>query len=72
LESCTVLGIGDSFAAIVGSKWGKLKVPYTKKTIEGFISLIISSSITLILIERLFTGHSCEGLSNKKLKDYLF
>ena len=36
------VGIGDSFASIVGSKYGKLKLFKSKKTLEGLLASILS------------------------------
>lgn len=40
-----VLGIGDSFAAIIGSTFGKLKYPFSNRTIEGTLAFLFSSSL---------------------------
>lgn len=45
-----VLGIGDSFAAIIGKSIGKIKFLKTRKTLEGFLAFIG----TLILFTKMF------------------
>lgn len=43
------VGVGDSFAAIVGSKFGKIHWPGSKKTVEGTIAMATSMAIFLIV-----------------------
>lgn len=43
-----MLGVGDSMAAIVGSKYGRLRVPFTNKTFEGCMAFVASSLIVLL------------------------
>lgn len=38
-----LLGIGDTFASVIGSKFGRIKWPRSKKTIEGTLAFIIST-----------------------------
>ncbi|XP_074114082.1 dolichol kinase isoform X3 [Cotesia typhae] len=42
ISGVTVLGIGDSAASFIGSKYGKHKWPETSKTVEGTIACILS------------------------------
>ncbi|KAM3141242.1 hypothetical protein pb186bvf_006627 [Paramecium bursaria] len=42
LSGAIVLGIGDSFAAIVGSQIGRIKIKWTKKTLEGSVAFFLS------------------------------
>jgi dolichol kinase len=44
-----VISIGDSFASIIGSKFGKHKI-YNNKSFEGFLSGLISTFITIYFI----------------------
>ncbi|KAK8805509.1 hypothetical protein WA158_002165 [Blastocystis sp. Blastoise] len=46
-----VLGFGDSFAAIIGSLLGKIKIMNTHKTIEGYLGFTISLFLALLFIE---------------------
>ncbi|SCU94968.1 LADA_0G12596g1_1 [Lachancea dasiensis] len=39
------LGVGDSLASIVGSRWGRSRWPGTNKTIEGTLAFISATSI---------------------------
>lgn len=41
ISGVTVLGIGDSAASFIGSKYGKHKWPETSKTVEGTIACIL-------------------------------
>lgn len=43
------IGIGDTFASIVGSQFGKHKWPGTHRSIEGSLSFIISQLIAYYL-----------------------
>ncbi len=46
----TILGVGDSFASIVGSKYGRNKIfPPTNRTLEGTTAGVTSTFISLIL-----------------------
>lgn len=40
------LGVGDSLASIVGSKWGEIKWPGSNKTVEGTLTFIVSTFVT--------------------------
>lgn len=42
MSGMIVLGIGDSAASFIGSKYGKHKWPGTSKTLEGTIACILS------------------------------
>ena len=42
-----VIGVGDSFGAIVGKYWGKTKWPDSKRSIEGSLSMFVSMSCCL-------------------------
>jgi len=41
------IGIGDAFASIVGSKFGKIKLFATQKTLEGFFASVLSQIVFL-------------------------
>lgn len=45
------LGLGDTFASIVGKGWGRFKFPGSNKTIEGTVALVITSYIAFNLIQ---------------------
>jgi dolichol kinase len=38
-----VLGVGDSMASIVGSKWGEIKWSRSEKTVEGTMTFVVST-----------------------------
>lgn len=40
-----ILGIGDSFAAIIGSTIGKIKYPNSNRTLEGSFAFLLSSTL---------------------------
>ncbi|XP_009861576.2 uncharacterized protein LOC104266616 [Ciona intestinalis] len=44
------VGIGDAFASIAGSKWGKNKFPGTSKTVEGFFASVCSQVLSLYML----------------------
>jgi len=44
------LGIGDSLAAIVGKRFGRLTLPVSGKSIEGFLAGFIGMVISVIMI----------------------
>lgn len=46
------LGLGDTFASIIGKQWGKYKIPGSNKTFEGIAAFIISSYITFNIIQK--------------------
>ncbi|HEY8436270.1 MAG TPA: SEC59/DGK1/VTE5 family protein [Haloplasmataceae bacterium] len=48
-----ILGYGDGFAAIVGTKWGHRKI-FRNKTLEGSIAMFIISFLVTFLILTLF------------------
>lgn len=44
------VGVGDSFAAIVGSRLGRCKWPRSSRTVEGTFAMYISTFFTSILV----------------------
>merc|ERR1719468_123391 len=51
LSGLITVGIGDSFASLIGSRLGKHKLPgCDKKSVEGSIGLILSELITLLVL----------------------
>lgn len=47
-----ILGVGDSCASIVGSKYGRIKMfPPTDRTLEGFSAGVLSSLIVMGMIK---------------------
>ena len=52
LSGVLSIGVGDSFASIIGSKWGRIKlIPYTEKTVEGLIASVLSQVIFVKLLQ---------------------
>lgn len=49
LSSILSWGIGDALAALIGTKFGKRKI-YEKKTLEGSLTMLCTSFLTLIII----------------------
>ena len=45
-----LLGVGDSLAAIVGSKYGRIYWPGTHKTIEGSLAAVLGSIFVFYLL----------------------
>lgn len=45
LGGVLTIGIGDSAASIVGTRWGKTKWPGSSKTVEGTVACILSQLI---------------------------
>ena len=47
-------GIGDAFAALIGKKYGKHKIKWkladSKKSVEGTLAMVISSSIAVFIV----------------------
>lgn len=64
ISGCLIIGIGDSFAAIIGTKYGKYKILKNgEKSYEGLLACFFSMFIlTLILIFML----------NLYIEDYFF
>ncbi|CAF0786326.1 unnamed protein product [Brachionus calyciflorus] len=50
LSGLITVGIGDSFASIVGSKFGKHKLPRSNKTVEGSLAMVFSQLFFYILL----------------------
>ena len=48
------VGIGDAAASIVGSQYGRIKWPFSKKTIEGTLASIVSQVLFLLVTKPLF------------------
>lgn len=44
-----ILGLSDTIANLIGTKWGGLKILYTKKTYVGSISFALTTSLILFL-----------------------
>lgn len=45
------LGVGDSLASIVGSKWGRVRWPGTSKTLEGTVAFVLATTLTCYLLK---------------------
>lgn len=53
-----ILGVGDSIASIIGSKFGQRKIfPPTNKTLEGTLCAILSTVFFLILLSKEFLNN---------------
>ncbi|KAG0687344.1 hypothetical protein C6P40_002474, partial [Pichia californica] len=52
------LGLGDSFASLIGSLIGKFKWPNSNKTIEGSISMVIGMMIGFYILDYYMVGIS--------------
>ncbi|CCD23192.1 dolichol kinase NDAI_0B01580 [Naumovozyma dairenensis CBS 421] len=50
------LGIGDSMASIIGGKFGHFKWPGSKKTLEGTMAFILTTSFTCYCLKTYFQG----------------
>ena len=53
LSGVLAVGIGDSFASVVGSKFGRLKIASTNKSVEGLIASVLSQVAFLLVLSRL-------------------
>eukprot|EP01112_Ceratiomyxa_fruticulosa_P004299 TRINITY_DN1477_c1_g1_i4.p1 TRINITY_DN1477_c1_g1~~TRINITY_DN1477_c1_g1_i4.p1 ORF type:complete len:657 (+),score=109.09 TRINITY_DN1477_c1_g1_i4:178-2148(+) len=52
-----IIGVGDTLAAFVGFNYGKIKLPGTKKTLEGALSGVAGVILTIFLVTQ-FSGFS--------------
>lgn len=52
LLGVVVIGVGDSFGALIGSLFGRTRWPGTKRTFEGSLSMLVSTTICFGLISR--------------------
>lgn len=59
-----LLGFGDSFASLIGSKIGKFKWPNSKKTIEGSISMVIGILIGYLILDYYLLNLKIENFQN--------
>ena len=50
-SSSLSIGIGDSFASIIGSNFGKNRLINSKKTLEGFLASILSQIAFIRILE---------------------
>ncbi|NTW56594.1 MAG: DUF92 domain-containing protein [Chlorobiaceae bacterium] len=68
--SMLVMGVGDSLAGLVGSSVGKKHIEHltkSPKTIEGSVTMFLSSFILLAVGFTLFSGNFSGGLAGKPL-----
>jgi dolichol kinase len=54
LSGLMTVGIGDSFASLVGSKFGRLKYPFSKKSFEGTLALVFSQLVVYYVLSGCF------------------
>ena len=57
------LGIGDSFASLIGYYFGKIKIPHRKKTVEGTLACWISMIAATWVILHEFSPSHCVKLA---------
>lgn len=54
LASVYAWGVGDGFAALIGKKYGKRKITWkfadNKKSVEGSLAMLISSTIAVLIV----------------------
>ena len=50
LSGLITVGIGDSFASIIGTKYGAHRYLGSKKSLEGTLALALSQIVTFILL----------------------
>ena len=51
LSGVLCIGIGDAFASIIGSKFGKNHILNTSKSLEGFFASILSQIVFIKILE---------------------
>jgi len=51
LAGVTAIGVGDSAASVVGSRMGRLKLPDSKKTVEGTAASVAAQLLYLWMLE---------------------
>jgi dolichol kinase len=56
LSGVISIGIGDSAASIVGSKYGQIKLPGCSKTLEGTLASILSQTVFIYFCQNLSLG----------------
>lgn len=56
-----ILGVGDACAAIFGSKYGRIRWPYSSKTLEGTAAGILSTMMIFCIILYFFNGRMKES-----------
>ncbi|MBE6560339.1 MAG: phosphatidate cytidylyltransferase [Ruminococcaceae bacterium] len=62
LASVYAWGIGDAAAALIGKRFGRHKIPGTKKSFEGSLSMFLSSFLAVFLILYIRGGISLGGM----------
>lgn len=53
LSGIITVGIGDSFASIIGSRYGRHKFFGAKKSVEGSLALIVSQILVFLFLDYL-------------------
>ena len=56
LSGVLSIGVGDSAASIVGSKFGKIKFPDSQKTLEGTLASIVAQLLFVCFVSNLSLG----------------
>ena len=56
LSGVISIGIGDSAASIVGSKYGQIKLPGSSKTLEGTLASILAQTVFIYFCYNLSLG----------------
>ena len=62
IASVYAWGIGDAAAALIGKRFGRHKIPGTKKSFEGSLSMFALSFVTVFLILYIRGGMSFGGI----------
>lgn len=65
-----VLGIGDNMASIIGSNFGKLKWPNSKKTVEGTLGCFFSCVLSCVLMYYFFSQNYVGKLETGKNESF--
>jgi dolichol kinase len=58
------VGVGDSFASIIGSRFGRTHYPGSRKTVEGTLGLIVSQLVVFAILSCGFNVFSLFDLNN--------
>ncbi len=64
LSGLMTVGIGDSFASLIGSRFGRTKYPFSKKSLEGTLALICSQLLVFYILSARFELFDLFALPN--------